>query len=96
MQERREVYHVGSIVLATGYDTMDPTPMREYGFGRFPEVYTALQFERLNNAVGPTGGKIVMKNGEKPKSVGIIHCVGSRDRNYHEYCSRTCCMYALV
>jgi heterodisulfide reductase subunit A len=95
MQDRREVYHVGSVVLATGYDTMDPTPMREYGYGRFPEVYTALQFERLNNAVGPTGGKILMKNGEAPKSVAIIHCVGSRDRNYHEYCSRTCCMYAL-
>lgn len=95
MQDRRETYHVGSVVLATGYDTMDPTPMVEYGFGRYPEVYTALQFERLNNAVGPTGGKIVMKNGEMPKSVGIIHCVGSRDKNYHEYCSRTCCMYAL-
>jgi heterodisulfide reductase subunit A len=95
MKETREVFHVGSVVLATGYDTMDPTPMREYGFGRYDEVYTALQFERLNNAVGPTGGKIVMKNGEKPESVAIIHCVGSRDRNYHEYCSRTCCMYAL-
>ena len=95
MKETREVFHVGSIVLATGYDTMDPTPMREYGFGKYGEVYTALQFERLNNAVGPTGGKIVMKNGESPKSVGIIHCVGSRDKNYHEYCSRTCCMYAL-
>ncbi|MGE4504793.1 MAG: 4Fe-4S binding protein, partial [Desulfovibrionaceae bacterium] len=48
-----------------------------------------------NNAVGPTGGRIVMKNGERPRSVGIIHCVGSRDRNHHEYCSRTSCMYAL-
>ncbi|WP_316896701.1 CoB--CoM heterodisulfide reductase iron-sulfur subunit A family protein [Pseudodesulfovibrio indicus] len=95
MKETREVFHVGSIVLATGYDTMDPTPMREYGFGRYDEVYTALQFERLNNAVGPTEGKIVMKNGQKPEAVAIIHCVGSRDRNYHEYCSRTCCMYAL-
>ena len=95
MKETREVFHVGSIVLATGYDTMDPTPMREYGFGKYDEVYTALQFERLNNAVGPTEGKIVMKNGQKPESVAIIHCVGSRDKNYHEYCSRTCCMYAL-
>ena len=86
---------VGSIILATGYDAMDPTPMTQYGFGRFPEVYTALQFERLNNAVGPTGGKILMKNGEKPRSVAVLHCVGSRDRNYHEYCSRVCCMYAL-
>ncbi|WP_321403660.1 CoB--CoM heterodisulfide reductase iron-sulfur subunit A family protein [Maridesulfovibrio sp.] len=95
MQEKREVFNVGSIVLATGYDTMDPAPIAEYGFGRYDEVYTALQFERLNNAVGPTGGKIVMKNGQSPESVAIIHCVGSRDKNYHEYCSRTCCMYAL-
>ena len=86
---------VGSIVMATGYDAMDPTPLTEYGFGRFPEVYTALQFERLNNATGPTGGKIFMKDGRSPESVAIIHCVGSRDKNYHAYCSRTCCMYAL-
>lgn len=86
---------VGSIVLATGYDTFDPTPMKQYGYGRYPEVYTALQFERLNNAVGPTGGKILMKDGRTPKSVAIVHCVGSRDKNHHEYCSRTCCMYAL-
>lgn len=95
MKERREVFHVGSIILATGYEAMDPSPLWEYGYGRFDNVYTALQFERLNNAVGPTEGRIVLKNGEAPKSVGIIHCVGSRDKNYHDYCSRTCCMYAL-
>jgi len=94
-EEKIEEYEVGSIILATGFDTLDPTPMTQFGFGRYDEVYTGLQFERLNNAVGPTGGKIVMKNGEKPASVGIIHCVGSRDANYHPYCSRVCCMYAL-
>ncbi len=94
-EETLEHFEVGSIVLATGYDAMDPTPLTEYGFGRYPEVYTALQFERLNNATGPTGGKIFMKDGRSPESVAIIHCVGSRDKNYHEYCSRTCCMYAL-
>ncbi|MGE4297960.1 MAG: FAD-dependent oxidoreductase [Desulfovibrionaceae bacterium] len=86
---------IGSIILATGFDTMDPTPLIQYGYGRYPEVYTGLQFERLNNAVGPTGGKILMKNGEKPESVAIVHCVGSRDANHHAYCSRVCCMYAL-
>ncbi len=86
---------VGSIILATGYDGMDPTPLRQYGFGRYDNVYTALQFERLNNAVGPTGGKIQLKDGSPPESVAIVHCVGSRDENYHQYCSRTCCMYAL-
>ncbi|MCG6916756.1 MAG: FAD-dependent oxidoreductase [Deltaproteobacteria bacterium] len=86
---------VGSIILATGFETLDPTPIRQYGYGRYPEVYTGLEFERLNNAVGPTGGRIVMRNGKAPASIGIIHCVGSRDVNYHEYCSRVCCMYAL-
>lgn len=86
---------VGSIVLATGFDIMDPTSLKNYGYGRFEEVYTGLEFERLNNAVGPTGGQILMKNGKKPASVAIIHCVGSRDVNHHAYCSRVCCMYAL-
>ncbi len=86
---------VGSIILATGFDTMDASAFKNYGYGRFGEVYTGLEFERLNNAVGPTGGQILMKNGKKPESVAIIHCVGSRDANHHAYCSRVCCMYAL-
>lgn len=94
-KETELVLDVGSIILATGFDTLDPTPLIPYGFGRFPEVYTGLQFERINNAVGPTGGKIVMKNGKSPDSVAIVHCVGSRDVNHHPYCSRVCCMYAL-
>jgi heterodisulfide reductase subunit A len=65
-----------------------------------PNVFTGLEFERLSNATGPTGGKILIRdeNGEftrVPRSVAILHCVGSRDVNYHEYCSRVCCMYAL-
>jgi heterodisulfide reductase subunit A len=94
-QETRVTVEVGTIVMATGFAAFDPTPLGQYGFGRFPEVYTALQFERLNNAVGPTGGRIVMKNGRPPKAVAIIHCVGSRDAHHHPYCSRVCCMYAL-
>jgi heterodisulfide reductase subunit A len=49
----------------------------------------------MNCAAGSTNGKILLANGEEPKSIGIIHCIGSRDLNYHEYCSRVCCMYAL-
>jgi heterodisulfide reductase subunit A len=86
---------VGSIIMATGFDILDPTPLKQYGFGRYDDVYTGLQFERLNNAVGPTQGKIVKKDGTPPESVAIIHCVGSRDVNHHQYCSRVCCMYAL-
>jgi heterodisulfide reductase subunit A len=95
MKEEELEVKVGTVVLATGFDTLDPTPLKQYGYGRFPEVYTGLEFERLNNAVGPTGGRILMKDGRKPESVAIIHCVGSRDTNHHEYCSRVCCMYAL-
>lgn len=86
---------VGNIVIATGYDAFDPTPITQYGYGRFDNVYTGLEFERICNAVGPTSGKIILKDGSEPKSIAIIHCVGSRDENYHEYCSRVCCMYAL-
>ena len=91
---------VGSIILATGFDPMDPTPMKQFGYGRYPNVFTSIEFERLSNATGPTGGEILIRdeNGEltkKPESVAILHCIGSRDVNYHEYCSRVCCMYAL-
>jgi heterodisulfide reductase subunit A len=94
-KEKVSTINVGTIILCTGFDTFNPAPLIQYGYGRYPEVYTALQFERLNNAVGPTGGKILMKNGKPPESVAIVHCVGSRDTNFHEYCSRVCCMYAL-
>ncbi len=86
---------VGAIVVATGYDLFDPTPISQYGYGRFDNVITGLEFERLASATGPTAGEIVLKNGSPPKSAAIIHCVGSRDENYHEYCSRVCCMYGL-
>jgi heterodisulfide reductase subunit A len=86
---------VGSIIVATGYDAFDPSVISEYGYGRYDNVITGLQFERLCNAAGPTGGEIRLKNGGQPSAVAILHCVGSRDENYHEYCSRVCCMYAL-
>ena len=86
---------VGNIIVTTGYDPFDPTVITQYGYGRFDNVYTGLEFERICNAVGPTSGKIILKDGSEPKSVAILHCVGSRDENYHEYCSRVCCMYAL-
>ena len=91
---------VGSIITATGFDALDPTPMKPYGYGKFPNVFTNLEFERLSNATGPTGGQILIRDQEgnltrTPKSVAILHCIGSRDINYHTYCSRVCCMYAL-
>jgi heterodisulfide reductase subunit A len=87
---------VGNIVLATGYDLFDARRIPQYGYGRLANVFTSMEFERLVNAAGPTGGQIVLRDGvTEPKSVAIIHCVGSRDKNYHEYCSRICCMYSL-
>jgi len=86
---------VGSIILTTGYDLFDAGRIPQYGYGRYDNVLTGLEFERMTCAGGPTGGKIFLKDGRQPESVAIIHCVGSRDENYHEYCSRVCCMYAL-
>jgi len=86
---------VGSIVLATGYDVFDPAVISQYGYGKYDNVITGLEFERLSNAAGPSGGQIRLKNGQPPQSVALVHCVGSRDKNFHEYCSRVCCMYAL-
>ena len=88
-------FEVGSIIVATGYDVFDPSVMPRYGYGKYDNVITGLEFERITCAAGPTGGRIVLKNGREPESVAIIHCVGSRDQNYHEYCSRVCCMYGL-
>jgi heterodisulfide reductase subunit A len=86
---------VGNIIVATGYDAFDPSPLYQYGYGRLEGVITGLEFERLVNASGPTDGKIMLNGGSEPKSVAIIHCVGSRDNNYHEYCSKVCCMYSM-
>jgi heterodisulfide reductase subunit A len=86
---------VGTIILATGFKDFDPEVAPELGFGTLDNVITAMQFERLINASGPTSGKVLMKNGKPPESVAILHCVGSRDENYNEYCSRACCMYSL-
>jgi heterodisulfide reductase subunit A len=86
---------VGNIIIATGYDLFKPSGVYEYGYGRFDNVLTALEFERMINAAGPSDGHILLKDGTEPKTVAIMHCVGSRDKDYHEYCSRVCCMYSL-
>jgi heterodisulfide reductase subunit A len=96
---------VGTIVVATGYEMLDPAERPAYGY-KYAEVLTGLEFERLSVASGPTGGKIII-NGKEPKEVVFISCVGSRERRRekgegggergegarNEYCSRVCCMY---
>ncbi|HVN55677.1 MAG TPA: CoB--CoM heterodisulfide reductase iron-sulfur subunit A family protein [Anaerolineaceae bacterium] len=87
---------VGNIILATGYQTFDARRIPQYGYGRLANVFTSMEFERLSNAAGPTGGKVTLRDGKTtPKTVGIIHCVGSRDKKYNEYCSAICCMQSL-
>jgi heterodisulfide reductase subunit A len=87
----------GTIILATGWDPYDATRMKQYGFGRYQNVITALQMERLLSSFGPTGGKVQRPSDLKePKSIVFIQCVGSREftGKGRKYCSRVCCMYA--
>ena len=83
---------VGAIIVATGFNTFDPKQSPEYGYGKLDDVYTAFEFERLYASNGPTDGKILLKNGDIPKSAAILHCVG---RDKKGYCSSVCCMYSL-
>lgn len=87
---------VGNIILATGWKLFDCKQLPQYGYERLANVYSNMEFERLCNAAGPTDGKIVLRDGKtEPKSVAIIHCVGSRDVNHNSHCSAVCCMAAL-
>ena len=95
MEDQIEEIPVGTIVVSTGFQTVDPAAVPQYGYGKYDGVYTAMQIEHMVNASGPTNGKINLSDGSTPKTVGIIHCVGSRDKDTHEYCSRVCCMYSL-
>ena len=94
--ERIEI-DVGTIIVATGYDPYDPTEKKEWSYADAENVITGLELERLINASGPTMGKVLKpSDGEKPKSVAFIQCVGSRDAQIDKpYCSRVCCMYAM-
>lgn len=86
---------VGAIVVATGFDLSDPAEYSEYGGGRYKDVISGLQFERMINAAGPTEGHLKRpSDGQEPKTIVFIQCVGSRDENIgRPYCSKICCMY---
>jgi heterodisulfide reductase subunit A len=90
-----EHVEVGTVILSTGFRAFDARRMPDYGYGLYPNVYTALEVERLVNASGPTSGEVILRDGRKPEVVGIVHCVGSRDENTNRWCSRVCCMYSL-
>jgi len=87
---------IGSIIVATGYNHFDPSVIPEYGYGRFPNVVTAMEIERLANSAGPTAGNLIRpSDGVAPKSLAIINCVGSRDKRFNPGCSNFCCMYGI-
>ena len=87
---------VGAVIVAVGYDMLDPRVMKEYGYGGHPDILTAMEFERLVNSAGPTGGEIVRpSDGEHPHNILFVLCVGSRDQRHYRYCSRFCCMYSI-
>ena len=94
-EEEEVELDVGTIVVATGFKTFDPRRIREMGYGLLPNVISSLEFELMMRADGYTEGEALMENGEKPASIAILHCIGSRDKNYNRYCSRVCCMYSL-
>jgi heterodisulfide reductase subunit A-like polyferredoxin len=94
MVATEEKIRVGAVVLAPGYQTYRAELSQEYGLGRYPNVVTALQFERLLSASGPTSGRVLRpSDGQPAHRIAFLQCVGSRDES-HDYCSAVCCMYA--
>jgi len=95
-KEEELTLNVGAIVVATGFKIFDAKRKPEYGYGNYENVINALEFERLLNASGPTGGKVLRpSDGKAPKKIAFVQCVGSRDESTNLYCSRVCCMYAI-
>jgi len=87
---------VGAVIVATGVDVYDPTPLTEFGYRRFPNVITSLEFERLINAGGPSQGRLIRPSDRKtPRKVAFLQCIGSRSTRSNNYCSNICCMNTI-
>ncbi|NHI90942.1 MAG: hydrogenase iron-sulfur subunit [Candidatus Lokiarchaeota archaeon] len=88
-------FDVKAIIIATGFDLINTTEITRLGHGKYPNVLTSLEYERMMSASGPTRGHVLrLSDGKKPKSLTFIQCVGSRNQNYAKYCSKVCCMYS--
>lgn len=93
-QPRLKTVNVGAIILALGFKAYDPTPLQELGYRRYPNVLSAMQYERLASRSGPTEGSVMRPSDRrKPRSIAWLQCIGSRDRE-NAFCSSICCMYA--
>ena len=90
-----EELEVGSVILSPGYSLYDPELSPELGYGRYPNVVTSMEFERMLSASGPWGGHVTRhsQDHQEPKKIAFLQCVGSREKE-HDYCSSVCCMYA--
>jgi heterodisulfide reductase subunit A len=96
-EEERFDLDVGSIILSPGYSMFDPTLKGEYGYGRYKNVVSSMEFERFLSATGPFAGTVMRpSDGDIPEKVAFLQCVGSRDSQIgSEYCSSVCCMFAM-
>jgi heterodisulfide reductase subunit A len=87
--------NVGAVVIATGFGMFDCSSVPNLGYGKYDNIVTSLELERIISSTGPTGGNVVLKDGSAPRSVAIVQCVGSRDKAANNYCSGICCMNAM-
>lgn len=96
MIPRKHEESVGAIIVATGFDLLNPELLKEFGYGTDPDILTSYEFERLLNAAGPSDGEIIKpSNNEVPENILFVLCAGSRDQRLVNYCSRICCMYSI-
>ena len=94
-QDRELDLEVGAIIVATGYDFYDPTSIGPYHYHQYPNVITALEYERLISASGPTGGHLYRpSDGQPAKTIGFVQCAGSRHVRHNRYCSTVCCVHS--
>ncbi|MDH5449811.1 MAG: CoB--CoM heterodisulfide reductase iron-sulfur subunit A family protein [Candidatus Bathyarchaeota archaeon] len=96
-KEKEITVHVGSVILAPGFEEFDPKLKGEYGYGQHSNVVSSIEFERILSASGPYGGLVLRpSDGKVPRKIAFIQCVGSRDAKIgNNYCSSACCMYAI-
>lgn len=96
MMPRTHEVKAAAVVVATGFDLLNPELLTEFSYGRHPDVLTSMELERLLQASGPSMGEIVRpSDGKHPRNVLFVLCAGSRDQRFVKYCSRICCMYTI-